>query len=78
MECIGRLTTEQDQGFIDLALEKIEDINHNTKRFRFKFDNPEAVSGLTVTSALITKFKGEEDEKPTIRPYTPVSDEGKS
>lgn len=67
-----------DQGFISLALDNVENINHNTKKFRFKFDNPDAVSGLSVASALITKYKGEQDEKPTIRPYTPTSDEGKS
>jgi cytochrome-b5 reductase len=28
------------------------------------------------TAAIITKFKAPEAEKPVIRPYTPVSDEG--
>lgn len=56
-------------------MDKVENINHNTKKFIFAFDNPDAVSGLPVASALITKYKGEEDKKPTIRPYTPVSDE---
>ena len=65
-----------DQGFLPLALDKIEEINHNTKRFRFKFEDAEAVSGLTIASALVTKVKKEGDEKPTIKPYTPVSDEG--
>lgn len=65
-----------DQGFVSLALDKIEDINHNTKRFRFKFPDPEATSGLTITSAVVTKKQGEGEQKPTIRPYTPVSDEG--
>ena len=59
-------------------LDKIEDINHNTKKFRFKFEDSEAVSGLTIASALITKYQGEKDEKPTIRPYTPTSDEGEA
>jgi len=72
-----KVFTGGDQGFISLALDKTEDINHNTKRFRFKFDDSEAVSGLTIASALVTKFKGEEDKKPTIKPYTPVSDERK-
>lgn len=65
-----------EQGFVPLALDKIDDINHNTKRFRFKFDDSESVSGLHIASALITKFKGENDEKPTVKPYTPVSDAG--
>lgn len=60
-----------------MVLDKVDNINDNTKQFRFKFDNPDAVSGLSVASALITKYKGPEDEKPTIRPYTPTSDEGK-
>lgn len=73
----SKVFTGGDQGFLPLALDKIEEINHNTKRFRFKFDDSEAVSGLVIASALVTKFKGENDEKPTIKPYTPVSDEGK-
>jgi cytochrome-b5 reductase len=65
-----------EQGFVPLTLEKVEDINHNTKRFRFKFEDQDAVSGLHIASALITKFQKEGDEKPTIKPYTPTSDEG--
>lgn len=65
-----------DQGFIPLTLDKVEELSKHTKRFRFKFDGEDSVSGLTIASALITKYKGPEDEKPTIRPYTPVSDEG--
>ncbi|EGP87886.1 unnamed protein product [Zymoseptoria tritici ST99CH_1A5] len=64
-----------DQGFISLTLDSTEKINHNTNKFRFKFENPDAVSGLTIASALVTKHKAEGDEKPTIRPYTPTSDE---
>ena len=71
-----KIFTGGDQGFIGLTLDQVEDINHNTKKFRFKFDSEDAVSGLNVASALITKFKKEGDEKPTIRPYTPTSDEG--
>lgn len=65
-----------EQGFVPLTLDKVEDINHNTKKFRFKFEDQEAVSGLHVASALITKFQKEGHEKPTIKPYTPTSDEG--
>ncbi|KAK5121170.1 NADH-cytochrome b5 reductase [Meristemomyces frigidus] len=64
-----------DQGFVSLVLDHVENINHNTKKFRFKLDSEDAVSGLPITSALITKYKGPEMEKPVIRPYTPVSDE---
>lgn len=70
--------TGGDQGFISLKLESVENINHNTKKFRFLLPESDQVSGLTVASALLTKYKGPEMEKPAIRPYTPVSDEGKS
>lgn len=70
--------TGGDQGFVSLVLDNVETINHNTKRFRFKLPEENSVSGLTVASALITKYKGPEMEKPVIRPYTPVSDEGMS
>lgn len=44
--------TGGDQGFISLKLESIENINHNTKKFRF--DLPEgATSGLNVTCMLL-------------------------
>jgi cytochrome-b5 reductase len=68
--------TGGDQGFISLKLESIENINHNTKKFRFVLPDDDAVSGLHIASALLTKYKGPEMEKPVIRPYTPISDEG--
>lgn len=68
--------TGGDQGFISLKLESIENVNHNTKKFRFALPESEQVSGLKVASALLTKFKGPEMEKAVLRPYTPVSDEG--
>ena len=37
-----------DQGFIGLKLESIEEINHNTKKFRFALPNPDDVSGLHI------------------------------
>jgi len=45
------------------------------KKLRFALPEEDAVSGLQVASALLTKYKGPEMEKPVIRPYTPVSDE---
>jgi cytochrome-b5 reductase len=72
----SKVFTGGDQGFIPLTLDKVEQLSGNTKRFRFKFDSDDSVSGLTIASALVTKYKGPNDEKPTIRPYTPVSDEG--
>ncbi|KAI4256386.1 MAG: hypothetical protein LQ352_002114 [Teloschistes flavicans] len=67
--------TGGDQGWVDLKLESVEEINHNTKKFRFALPEENDVSGLTVASALLTKYKGPEMEKPVIRPYTPTSDE---
>ncbi|KAI4187136.1 MAG: hypothetical protein L6R41_003001 [Letrouitia leprolyta] len=64
-----------DQGWVDLKLESVEEINHNTKKFRFALPDKDDVSGLQIASALLTKFKGPEMEKPVIRPYTPTSDE---
>lgn len=68
--------TGGDQGFISLKLESVENINHNTKKFRFALPEDDQVSGLHIASAILTKYKGPEMEKPAIRPYTPVNDEG--
>ena len=65
-----------DQGFISLKLENIETVSPNTKKFRFALPEPDQIPGLPIASAVVTKYKGPEDAKPTIRPYTPVSDEG--
>ncbi|KAI0995812.1 NADH-cytochrome b5 reductase 2 [Podosphaera aphanis] len=63
------------QGFIDLKLDSIENINHNTKKFRFALPEKNQVSGLATASCILTKFKGPDMEKAVIRPYTPTSDE---
>ncbi|PYH44807.1 cytochrome b5 reductase family protein [Aspergillus saccharolyticus JOP 1030-1] len=63
-----------EQGWFDLKLSEIEVLNHNTKRLRFEFEDKNAVSGLQVASAILTKFKPV-DGKAVIRPYTPTSDE---
>ncbi|KAL8856223.1 MAG: hypothetical protein Q9178_007140 [Gyalolechia marmorata] len=52
-----------DQGWLDLKLESVEQINHNTKKLRFALPDKEDVSGLEVASALLTKYKGPEMEK---------------
>ncbi|KAK7742421.1 NADH-cytochrome b5 reductase [Diatrype stigma] len=64
-----------DQGFISLALKDVEVINHNTKKFIFQLPEDDQVSGMQITSALLTKFKPADGEKPIIRPYTPTSEE---
>jgi cytochrome-b5 reductase len=66
--------TGGDQGFLSLLLDKIEVVNHNTKKFRFKLPEEDMESGLHVASAVLTKYKGPAMEKPVIRPYTPISD----
>ncbi|KAF2638191.1 NADH-cytochrome b5 reductase [Massarina eburnea CBS 473.64] len=66
--------TGGDQGFLSLKLEKSEIVNHNTKKLTFSLPEADMESGLSVASAVITKFKGAEMEKPVIRPYTPTSD----
>lgn len=67
--------TGGDQGFVSLELKEVEDLSHNAKRFRFKLPEDDMVSGMTVTSAILTKFKDPAAEKPVIRPYTFTSDE---
>lgn len=69
--------TGGEQGFLSLKLEKSEVINHNTKKLTFLLPDSDMESGLPVASAVITKYKGPEMEKPVIRPYTPTSDTGR-
>ncbi|KAH7396461.1 hypothetical protein BKA66DRAFT_455209 [Pyrenochaeta sp. MPI-SDFR-AT-0127] len=66
--------TGGEQGFVSLLLEKSEIVNHNTKKLTFKLPEDDMESGLPVASAVITKYKGPEMQKPVIRPYTPISD----
>ena len=40
--------TGGDQGWLDLKLDKVDEINHNTKRFRFLLPDPDNVSGLHI------------------------------
>jgi len=59
--------------FAQFELKKREKYNHNTDLFQFKLWTPRArVSDeLTVSSALVTRFKGA-DGKDVVRPYTPI------
>jgi cytochrome-b5 reductase len=50
-------------------------VTHNTKLFTFELPEPESTLGLIVNSCILTRYKGLEDAKPIVRPYTPVSDE---
>ena len=40
--------TGGDQGWIDLKLESVEELNHNTKKFRFELPDKDNVSGLQI------------------------------
>jgi cytochrome-b5 reductase len=67
--------TGGEQGWVGLRLDSVENYNHNTKKFKFKLPEEDQVSGLKIASAILTKFKGPQMDKPVIRPYTPTSDE---
>ncbi|POS88068.1 hypothetical protein EPUL_000561 [Erysiphe pulchra] len=64
-----------NQGFFNLKLDSVENINHNTKKFRFALPEENQVSGLQTASCLLTRYQGPDMEKAVIRPYTPTSDE---
>jgi cytochrome-b5 reductase len=68
--------TGADQGFVPLTVTEVETLNHNTKRVRFKLPEDDMVSGLHVASAVLTKFQAPGMDKPVLRPYTPINDEG--
>ncbi|KAF5863295.1 hypothetical protein ETB97_010293 [Aspergillus alliaceus] len=59
--------------FTTLRLESSEQVNHNTKRLRFRLPDPAANTGLTLTSAIITFHKPKDAWLPVIRPYTPIN-----
>ncbi|KAJ1838371.1 hypothetical protein LPJ70_005488, partial [Coemansia sp. RSA 2708] len=58
--------------FKAFKLQEKERINHDTSRFRFELE-PNQELGLDITSCFVVKAKLDNDEKATIRPYTPVS-----
>ncbi|RPA80632.1 ferredoxin reductase-like protein [Ascobolus immersus RN42] len=64
-----------DGKWVPLKLASVEDVTPTTKKFRFELPESDQVSGLKITSAVLTKFKPEGKEKFTLRPYTPVNDE---
>ncbi|KAL4803412.1 hypothetical protein BDV18DRAFT_40721 [Aspergillus unguis] len=60
--------------FKSLKLHSSENVNHNTKKLRFELPGgANAVSGLSLTSALLTFSKPDGCWLPVIRPYTPIS-----
>lgn len=48
--------TGGDQGWIDLKLESVEIVNHNTKRLRFALPNEDDISGLHVACMLCSSW----------------------
>ncbi|OJD34073.1 nadh-cytochrome b5 reductase [Diplodia corticola] len=58
-----------------LRLEAVEQLNHNTKLLRFAFPNPDDLSGLPLTSSILTLAKPTTSNRllPTLRPYTPLT-----
>ncbi|ORX68699.1 cytochrome-b5 reductase [Linderina pennispora] len=67
------VTTALDpKNFTKFTLREVQPINHDTALYRFALGENQEL-GLNVTSCLVVKAKIGDDEKPTIRPYTPTS-----
>ncbi|KAK4106027.1 ferredoxin reductase-like protein [Parathielavia hyrcaniae] len=58
---------------VSLRLKSCEEVTHNVKRLRFEYPDPQAVSGLSVTSSLLTLSWPHGSFFPAVRPYTPIS-----
>ncbi|KAI7771895.1 hypothetical protein LZL87_006171 [Fusarium oxysporum] len=58
---------------VKLPLHSSEDETHDTKRLRFKLPQEIAISGLPLTSALLTFTWPDGSWLPTPRPYSPIS-----
>ncbi|VUC22805.1 unnamed protein product [Clonostachys rosea] len=59
--------------FLSLPLESSEMVSGDTKRLRFKLPKEEDVSGLPLTSAVLTVSWPKGSWRPVPRPYTPVT-----
>ncbi|KAI1369943.1 oxidoreductase NAD-binding domain-containing protein [Xylaria arbuscula] len=59
--------------FLSLQLQSSETVNHNTKKLRFALPTEEHVSGLPLTSALLTFSWPKGSILPCVRPYTPIT-----
>ncbi|SPO07557.1 related to cytochrome-b5 reductase, mitochondrial [Cephalotrichum gorgonifer] len=58
---------------VSLRLKSSEDINHSVKLLRFEFPESDAISGLSLTSSVLTLTWPRGNLFPVLRPYTPVS-----
>ncbi|EKG14467.1 Oxidoreductase FAD/NAD(P)-binding protein [Macrophomina phaseolina MS6] len=56
-----------------LRLESVDEVNHNTKRLRFAFPHPDDLSGLPLTSSVLTFSWPAGRLTPVARPYTPIT-----
>ncbi|KAI1342959.1 hypothetical protein F5Y15DRAFT_272688 [Xylariaceae sp. FL0016] len=56
-----------------LKLQSAEMVNHNTKRLRFELPEGDMVSGLGLSSALLTASWPKGCWLPALRPYTPIT-----
>lgn len=52
-----------------LRLDSVEQVNHNTKRLRFAFPNPDDLSGLPLTCE--SPISGPQEKKPPPPPRAP-------
>ncbi|ETO16250.1 hypothetical protein RFI_21107 [Reticulomyxa filosa] len=59
-------------------LKEIQDVNHNSKIFKFQLSDKDknAKLGLPVASCITTKFYDEKEKKDVTRPYTPLTATG--
>jgi len=69
------------KAWVPLTLVKVEPLSANTAIYRFAYDDPEATSGMTVASCLLTKapigsVKEDGSRANVMRPYTPMSRPG--
>lgn len=62
------------EGFHKLPLIMKQDVNHNTRFFRFGFEDKKQQLGLPIGQHLVFRAVTQEGEPPVSRPYTPVSD----
>ena len=51
----SRPTLQDPDKWVPLKLTKVTKLSHNTKIYRFAYSDPEATSGMTVASCLLTK-----------------------
>lgn len=63
-------------GFTSLRLHSTELMNHIMRRLRFELPDPNAKTGLALTSATLTISFPNGSWIPVLRPYTPVSELG--